>query len=354
MLESFDGCKRACKQARQKQSQQRLATSRSTGDQALDGAKDYIRDRINLVEIDIVWLRGMLTACTQSVRFSNVEKIFGFPVEALSKVLIKDGDGTFHYSPVFQDIEPCLLERFNAPYKLVKARPTQKKKAQPRKRLSAVAAIEEMNRHCQEFSADAREISRHLSDDYCQALRPEYACGQEMPDSFPEPIRRSLSDLLFTRRELHDLKPSLIEQRDLVICAMTLWFESSKESWDWGKQHIYEMPEFQKYEYMKRDVYVLCLNCSHLEEKLADFFLSHPESATTGWMAEVKGSCTSGGETKAERKTHAEERYRQFRKKVGELDGMVNQFDRICKLIEEGADDTEIMKGLNELPSFRR
>lgn len=354
MLESFEGSKRACKQAMQKESQQRSAILRSTKEQALDAAKDSIRDRINLVEVDLVWLRGLLTACAQSLVFSNVEKIFGFPVEALSKVLVKEDDGTFHYAPVVQDIEPCLLERFNAPYKLVKARPSQKKKTQPRKRLSAIAAIEEMKRHCQELSADAREISRHISDDYSQALRPTYPCGQEVPDNFPEPIRRSLSDLVFTRRELHDLKPALIEQRDLVICAMTLWFESSKETWDWGKQHIYEMPEFQKYEYMKRDIYVLCLNCSQLEEELADFFLSHPESAATGRMAELKGSCTSGGATKAERKAAAEERYRQFRKKVGELDGMINQFDRVCKLIEEGADDADVMKGLNELPSFRR
>lgn len=354
MLESFEGSKRACKQAMQKKSQQLSITSQSTGDQALDGAKDYIRDRMNLVEVDLLWLRGLLTACAQSVSFSNVEKIFGFPVEALSKVLAKDDNGTFHYTPVVKTFQPSLLERFSAPYKLVKARPTQKKKALPRKRLPAIAAIEEMKRHCQEFSAEAREISKHISDDYSQALRPEFVCGQHIPDSFPEPIRRSLCDLLFTRRELHALKPSLIEQRDLVICTMTLWFESSKETWDWGKQYIYEMPEFQKYEYMKTDIYAMCLNCSHLEEKLADFFLSHPESATTGWMAEVKGSCTSGGGTKAERMVAAEERYRKFRTRVGELDVMVDQFDRICKQIEEGADDAEIMKGLNELPSFRR
>lgn len=353
MLESFEGTKRACKQAMQKKSQQLSITSQSTGDQDLDGAKNYIRDRMNLVEVDLLWLRGLLTACAQSVSFSNVDKIFGFPVEAFNKVLAKEDDGTYHYTAVVQNIEPSLLERFNAPYKLVKARPPQKKKAQPRKRLSAVAAIEEMKRHCQEFSTDAREISKPISDDYSQAL-PEYARGQDIPDSFSEPIRRSLCDLLFTRRELHALKPSLIEQRDLVICTITLWFESSKETWDWGKQHIYEMPEFQKYEYMKTDIYAMLLNCSHLEKKLADFFLKHPESAMTGWMAEVKGSCTSGGGTKAERMVAAEERYRKFRTKVCELDVMVDQFDRICKQIEEGADDAEIMKGLNELPSFRR
>lgn len=353
MLESFEGSKRAYKQSIKKNWQKRSATSRSTGIQDLDGAKEYLRDKMNFVEIDVVWLRGLLTACVRSVTFSNVDKMFGFPVEALSKVLTKDDDGTFHYTPAVQNTEPSLLERFNAPYQLVKTRPTQKK-AQTPKRLSAIAAIEEMKRHCQGFSADAREISKHIPDDYSQALRPEYAYGQDIPDGFPEPIRRSLSDLLFMRRELHDLKPSLIEQRDLVICTMTLWFESSKETWDWGKQHIYEMPEFQKYEYMKKDIYTMCLNCSFLEEKLADFFLSNPENATTSSMADLKRSCTLGGETKAERMAAAEERYREFRKRVGDLDGMIEQFDRICKLIEEGAEDADIMKGLSGLPSFRR
>jgi len=354
MLESFERSKRACKQAMQKQSLQLLTKSRSSEDQDLNGAIKYLRDRIPLLDVDLLWLRGLLTACTQSMGFSNVEKIFGFPVEALSKFLEKEHDGTFHYTLGARNTEPSLVEKFNAPYKLAEARPTQKKKARPLKRLPAIAAIEEIKRHCQEISADAREISKHISDDYSRALRPEYACGPGIPDSYPEPIRRSLCDLLFTRRELHALKPSLIVQRDLVICTMTLWFESSKETWDWGKQHIYEMPEFQKYEYMKRDIYAMCLNCSHLEEKLAGFFLSHSESATTGWMAEVKETCTSGGGTKAERMAAAEERYRQFRGRVGELDVMVDQFNRICKQIQEGADDADILKGLSELPSFRR
>jgi len=354
MLESFEESKQVCKQAMQKKSQQLSTTPRSTEDKDLNGAKDYLRDRMPLVDVDLLWLRGLLTTCAQSMSFSNVEKMFGFPIEALSKVLAKDDDGTMHYMPVMQNTEPSLLEKFNAPYKLVKARPTQKKNARHRKRLPAIVAIEEMKRHCQEISADAREISKHIPDEYSQALRAQYACGENIPDSYPEPIRRSLHDLSFTRRELHALKPSLIEQRDVVICAMTLWFEGSKETWDWGKQHIYEMPEFQKYEYMKKDIYAMCLNCNHLEKKLADFFLSHPECATTGWIAEVKETCTSGGGTKAERMAAAEERYRQFQKRVGELDVMVDQFDRICKQIEEGADDADIMKGLNELPSFRR
>ena len=340
-LATFDERKHQDQQQMESKWNQDEQRVKSTGDSVLDQEIDLLKTKMlkyNRLALDQKWFSGLLLRCTHSVGFFNIDKIFGFPVEAL-QVLVKTGeDGRFEpQSEVQSDPQPSLIQRFNAPTKLVTKKPDPKNNSRPRKRLPAIAAVEEMKRHCRMISVDARAIIKSISDDYSKAIcLPEtiYAYGQVIPNDLPKYIRQSLSDLAFLREEMFAAHPLVLEQRDLVRCTMMLWIGSSDATWKWGKEHIYDMPDFQKYEYMRLDMYAMYELTFREEEKLVEYFLNRKKDASAGTTATLEELLKVGKLSKAERKAVMEKRYEDLREIVGEIDVMVQQLDDHYRQIE--------------------
>lgn len=222
-------------------------------------------------------LNKAMLCCSKWIFIYGIEKKFGFTAEAMQG--LDTAGQTEEPGPLSEFTfkpETSLRMKLNAPIRGFSTMTERKGKARPSKRLPALSAVAEIQRHCKWLIKDFQTLSKDISDDYSKCLdlpATVWAYEQEIAHYLPESIRRSLWDLGFLRNQMFELHPQLLDQRELIRATLLIWIGSGDELWQWATEHIYDMPEFQKYEYMRNDMFSMYQMVFNDEEKVVDFLL---------------------------------------------------------------------------------
>lgn len=190
----------------------------------------------------------------QFVAFQNIEKVFEFGVEACELWLTRINQQMTIPDPASKMREPTLRQRFNIPMKLT-AQEKEKVKSRPRKTFKALAAARELTRNCTMLVKEFQTLNKAISDEDSKPPKlPEifFRFREAITADFPEVLRQQLYDLFFLQDVLSETRNKLQTQLPLIRTLLLTWIESDTKlkngCWSWARDHLHEMPEFQKYE----------------------------------------------------------------------------------------------------------
>ena len=182
--------------------------------------------------------------------FQNIEKVFHFGVEAYKSWL------TYKFKQsATKKRDPSIRQRFSIPMKFSAPGSTQNEKPKPCKQLAALAAAKELTRNCNMLVKDLRALNKAIPDEDNKPpeLPEKFFYGREpVTAEFPVTLRQPLYDLFFLRELLLEAKNKFQAQRTLIRTLLLVWASSgislANESWEWARDHVHDMPAFQKYE----------------------------------------------------------------------------------------------------------
>ena len=206
--------------------------------------------KLELIQHEICDLSHFTSYHWRLATFQNIDKVFSFGVEAykfwltnkISALAIKKRD-------------PSLRQRFSIPMEFTAPGSMQNERPKPRKRLTAAAAARELTRNCSMLVKDFQALNKAIPDEDNKPpkLPEKFLYGRErVTAEFPIALRQPLYDLLFLKELLLEAKDKLQEQRSLIRTLLLVWASSGisldSQSWEWARDHVHDMPAFQKYE----------------------------------------------------------------------------------------------------------
>ena len=181
--------------------------------------------------------------------FQNIEKVFHFGVEDYKCWLAQK------LPTAIKKRDPSLRERFSIPMEFTAPGSTQNEKPKARKQLTPLAAAKELTRNCSMLVKDFQTLNKAIPDEDNKPpkLPEKFLYGREpITADFPIALRQPLYDLFFLKELLLEAKNKLQAQRTLIRTLLLVWASSgvslANESWEWVRDHIHDMPAFQKYE----------------------------------------------------------------------------------------------------------
>ena len=206
--------------------------------------------KLELMQHEIVELSNFTYYHFKLAAFQNIEKVFQFGVEAYKSWLTQKNPDS-----AAKKRDPSLRQRFSIPMKFTPPGSTQNEKPKPRKRLAALAAAKELTRNCSMLVKDFQALNKAIPDEDNKPpkLPEKFFYGREpVTAEFPIALRQPLYDIFFLKELLLEAKNKLQAQRTLIRTLLLVWAGSgislANESWEWARDHIHDMPAFQKYE----------------------------------------------------------------------------------------------------------
>ncbi|KAL8786076.1 MAG: hypothetical protein Q9195_008352 [Heterodermia aff. obscurata] len=293
----------------------------STGDAVLISAL-----KIGLMQQELCELSDFTYYHCRLAAFQNIEKVFDFGVEAYKGWLTQKTTES-----IKKKRDPSLRQRFSIPMNFTAPGSTQNEKHKPRKRLAALAAAKELTRNCGMLVRDFQAINKAIPDEDNKPpkLPEKFFYGREpVTAEFPIALRQPLYDLFFLRELLLEAKNKLQAQRTLVRTLLLVWASSgislANESWEWARDHVHNMPAFQKYEYLRVEMFAVFEIAYREEEKIHDYFDTNGSSPLT---AGVEKLMKVGALTKAERLETYKKHCDSFFEHTASVDLMLQQLD---------------------------
>lgn len=206
--------------------------------------------KLELMQHVIVELSNFTYYHFKLAAFQNIEKVFQFGVEAYKSWLTQKIPDS-----ATKKRDPSLRQRFSIPMKFAPPGSTQNEKPKPRKQLAALAAAKELTRNCSMLVKDFQALNKAIPDEDNKPpqLPEKFSYGREpVTAEFPIALRQPLYDIFFLKELLLEAKNKLQAQRTLIRTLLLVWASSgislANESWEWARDHVHDMPAFQKYE----------------------------------------------------------------------------------------------------------
>ena len=206
--------------------------------------------KLELMQHEICELSHFTYYHLRLASFQNIEKVFHFGVEAYKSWLTQKPSDS-----ATKKRDPSLRQRFSIPMQFSAPGSKHNEKSKPRKQLPALAAAKEMTRNCSMLVKDFQALNKAIPDEDNKPpkLPEKFFYGREPVTAvFPIALRQPLYDLFFLRELLLEAKNKLQAQRTLIRTLLLVWASSgislANKSWEWARDHVHDMPAFQKYE----------------------------------------------------------------------------------------------------------
>lgn len=140
------------------------------------------------------------------------------------------------------------------------------------------ALLAEYHRNITELLKDVRAINNSIKEEETKVPHlPELATivDHSAIVDLPEHVTRSIADVVFLVDEMHDTRPDVSAQRDIVRKSLQAWRNVDNDFWEYAKTHLDENPVLAKYEYSRRSFMALFTLWRREEAKAFDYVQEH-------------------------------------------------------------------------------
>ncbi len=235
-----------------------------------------------------------------------------------------------------EPVPPTLRKVFSDPTKMLRDDPPRKDKRQKARDIKIV--LGEIRRLIALLIKDVQGVTKSTPNG--KAKLPSVPAnltydGCKLSEAIPLAIRQSAYDLAFTCDEMQEMRGRLLNQREMVRCAMMIWVTTSTETWEYGKAHIHEFSDMRKYEYMRISLRATYLLAFREEVKIMTYILS--DDRPKGLCQQLEIKLLKKGRDIGKLSAEWDERVRRFELAFVPLEDMVEQLNEYSEDLEEAA-----------------